>query len=430
MNPENATFYEFVGELPALGHLQLTKLAQSYEELQSADLSIFFPAETTPERTIVIETMTQGLGMAPLVKLGQPAGAFLEPERIQRRIVEPAIIREDDFLDQGLINQLRMPGTMNSAWTPEQLVARRLQRLVERQQRTLSLLQASVLRGGITWNDPRTNVSISVPTGIPLHNYFRYDGFNATLAAGAPIPNTPFSAAKALVPNKARPEAAFFTNPGTLEAGVPWTNPNADITRCLRLIKQYLMNTNKNVYTHIVMSRDLLTVIQENENIKANLGYVGIFQAPGAAGISSASANTARPMSVSIGVDGDITHLAGLEVVLVDALFRDPETNQIQKMWPSNEVALVAARHFQTPGETLGRTQYCVGESPDQSPGLWVRSGPEPTPPSPPGRSMQLGNSFLPYAMYPQWISLLTVAEEEDVASNLILRSDISYRTF
>lgn len=428
MDPENATLYEFAGELPALGHLQLTKLAQSYEQLQSADLSMFFPAETSGERTIVIETMIEGIGIAPIVKLGQPAGAFLEPERIQRRIVEPAIIREDDFLDQGLINQLRMPGTTNTAWTVEALVARRVQRLVARQQRTLSVLQAGVLQGGIQYSDPRTNVDISVPSGIPPHNYFKYDGFNATVANGAAITGTPYTAGKALAPTRTRPEALFFSNPSTSTVGVPWTHPNADITRSLRLIKQYLMNTNKNVYTHLVMSRDLLTIIQENENIKANLGYVGIFQ--GQSGIAAASANTARPMSVSIGVDGDITHLAGMEIVLVDALYRDPATNQIVKLWPSNLVSMVAMNHFQNTAETLGRTQYCVGESPTQQPGLWMRSSAEPPAPAPPGRSMQLGNSFLPYAMYPQWIASLTVCEETDVDSQLVLRSDFNYGTF
>jgi hypothetical protein len=51
-------------------------------------------------------------------------------------------------------------------------------------------------------------------------------------------------------------------------------------------------------------------------------------------------------------------------------------------------------------------------------------------PPAVPGRAMQMGDAFLPYAMYPQWISLLTVAEAEEIDENLILRSDLSYGTF
>lgn len=429
MNPDNATPYEFVGEMPALGHLQLTQLAQSYEQLDSADLAMFFPALNTPERTVVIETVTEGLGLAPIVRPGQPSGAFLEPERIQRRTVEPAVIREDDFVDQFFINQLRRIGTFNEAYSATEIIARRVQRLVNRQQRTLSLLQACVLRGGINYTDPRTNVSITVPTYIPQHNLFKYDGYDQVVAVNGTINANagPLTAYKALAPTKGRPEALYFQNPATNQVAVPWTHPNCDILRCLRYLKHYLYNTNKNHFEYLVMSRDLYTVLHENQFIKQHLGQVGI--ALGTNNISSA-AGLVRPGNLGVSSNGEITHLAGLQILLVDSLYRDPNTKEVKKMWPSNQVAIVASRHFKNSSETLGRTHYPVAESPTQSAGLWMRSNYEPSIPAPPGASMQLGNAFLPFAMYPQWISLVEVCDETAVDMNLVLRADAAYGTF
>jgi hypothetical protein len=429
MNPASSTPYEFVGELPALGSLQLTQLARSYEEVESTSLDPFFPAQSIDARTIVIETIKEGLGIAPLVQFGKPAGAFMDNERIERRIIEPAVTREDDFLDQGLINQLRKPGTFNEAWAPQQLMEHRVRKLVVRQKRTISLLQAYVLQGGIDHLEPRTNVRTVVSTQIPAHNFFRYDGFGATLAAAAPITGTPYTAAKALSNNKGRPEALMFVDTATNTAGVPWTHPYADILRCLRYLKQYAMNTNKNRYTDLVMSRDLYTVIQENHHIKASMGQVGIFM--NSVGLATGSANASTPPALyQFSSDGELKAMAGLNIILVDTMFRDPEDDEVKKMWPSNLVAIVARNHYSDRQQTLGYTQYCVGEAPDGKPGMWMRSGPDQMPPAPPGRTMQIGNAFLPYAMYPQWIMLLTVAEEEDVDANVYLRADLSYGTF
>ena len=420
--------YEYIGDIPALGSLQLTKLAQSYEQLESQGLEDLFPTQVNNERTIVVETVREGLGIMPIVEFGKPAGNFMEPERIERRYFQPAVVREDDFIDQGLINQLRMPGTMNEAWAPMQLVERRVQKLVSRHNRTVQYLQAQVLQGGINYTDPRTNVSINVSTQIPVHNFFRYDGWDTAVTSGAALGTSGYNAGKTLTANKGRKEALLFTSKdgtgGSGTAAVSWAHPRADIIRCLRLIKQYLMNTNKNLFTELVMSRDLYTVIQENEIILALMGGVGVV-----AGGSAVSGN-ATPPTIQFGPGGDITQIAGLKIRLIDTLFRNPVTNNIEKHWPSNLVALVAAKHMNNSSTTLGYTQKCVGEAPDGTPGLWMRTGPDQMPPAVPGRAMQMGDAFLPFAMYPQWISLLTVAETAEIESNLILRSDISYGTF
>ncbi len=427
-----STPYEYVGDVPALGGLQLTKLARSYEQIEDKGLGDMFPDETINERTVVIETVREGLGIMPIVRMGVPAGNFLEPERIQRRYFQPAFVREDDFLDQGFINQLRAVGTVNEQDPPMRIMQRRIRRLVARHNRTKMLLQAQVLQGGINYTDPRTGVGINVSTYIPTHNYFQYDGWNATLNSGstATVGQQAYTAAKALTNNKGRTEALFFTDTNPNFA-IPWTHPRANIPRCLRLLKQYLLNTNKNVYTELVMSRDLYTIIQENELIKAYSGTVGLVlpQYPTGAAGSAASAVRDNPQ-VQINAAGDITSIAGLNIRLLDTLYRDPVDNQIKKLWPANLVAVVATHHYQDTSVSLGFTQQCVGEAPDGSPGMWMRVGPDQMPPAAPGRTVQLGNAFLPFATYPQWICLMTVADLADISTNLILQSDLDYGTF
>lgn len=427
-----STPYEYVGDVPALGSLQLTRLAKSYEQIDSQGLEDLFPTTQSEERTVVIETVKEGLGIMPIVAMGIPAGNFLEPERIERRYVQPAFVREDDFVDQALINQLRKVGTMNEKDPPIQIIQRRVAKLVNRHNRTRNLLQAMVLQGGINYTDPRTRQSINVSTQIPTHNYLRYDGWDGSVAANAAIGSTGYTAAKALTNNKGRKEALLFAD-RSMRAAVPWSHPQADIPRCLRLLKQYCLNTNKIVLTDMVMSRDLYTVIQENELIQAMMGSVGVITTVGSNGIVNSanpiSANMTAP-TVRFDSAGDVSSVAGLNIRKIDTLYRDPVDNVIKKMWPSNLVAIIAKAHHQDASATLGQTMEPVGESPDGTPGMWMRTGPDQMPPAVPGRAMQMGNCFLPYATYPQWIMLLTVAESGDIDENLILRADLSYGTF
>lgn len=424
------TPYEYVGDIPALGSLSLTKLAKSYEELEQTSLAPFFPTETIEARTIRIETIKYGLGLMPIVQMGKPAGAFMEPDRIEVRSISPAYVREDDFLDQGLINQLRAPGTFNENYGAEKLIADRVRKLITRHNRTVEWFRVQAMLGAINYYERRTNYSINVSTQIPTHNFLRYDGWDDTLGANATatLGSVVYTANKALTNNKGRKEALLFTD-GNTRFGVSWAHPNADIVRSLKLIKQYLHNTNKNKFTDIIMSSDLYTLIQENSYIKQYLGSVGIFSVvPGQNAPVAGSSGT--PPFISFGPGGDITSIAGLNIILVDNMFRNPINDEIELMWPNHKVAIVARNHYQDRANTLGKTVYCVGESPDGRPGLWMRTGPDQTPPLTPGRTMQMGNAFLPYAVYPQWISLIDVCEPSEINNNLILSSDVGYGTY
>jgi hypothetical protein len=420
-----STPYQYVGDVTATGDLQLTLLARSFELMQPTNLDFLFPRQENPERLIVIERVINGIGIMPRVRFGVPnAGNYLTPSRIERRYVSPAAFRQDDFLDQALINQMRRVGSLNEAYTPAQIVADRVAQMVAEHQRTVAIYQAMVLLGGINYIDARTGEATTVSTQIPVHNFFRYNAWDAAVAANASVGGG-LTAATALV-NTGRRAALLFQNAAGDQVGVPWSRQDADVPRALRLLKQYLWNTNKNRFTDIVMSGDLYTMLLENEVIKAyatGLGILGQRQAE--VGLHGSP----NPFHVTW-ADGELRQIAGLNIVLVDSLYRDPETNTVKKVWPPHKVALVARAHFNDPNETLGRTQFCVGESPDGTPGMWMREGPDQQPPSPPGRTLQMGDAFLPFAKYPEWIALVDVAEPDDLETGLFLRADIGYGTF
>ena len=427
--------YQFIGEEYQLGSLQLTMLAQSFYQIARTPLGEFFPDRNIPERTIVVEQIIEGLGIMPIVRFGVPSGGFLEQNRIRAFTARPAVVREDDFIEQHLINQLRQPGTFNQAYRPEDIVQRRVQQLVHRHSRTKDLFITKAILGGINYTDPRTGVSINVSSNIPNHNLFRYDGFDSSVNKDAVISGTGFTAAKALQANKNRKEALMFKSTDQ-RAGVAWTDPKADIIYGLRLLKEYLRKTNKNTFTDIIMSTDLLTILMENEYIKAlsNVPGVLVYNAPtssvaGNANIVSSTAG-APATYITMGPGGEITSIAGLRITAVDGMYRDPVDNTIKTYWPAHKVALVARNAVDNPSATLGFTYHCSGESPDGNPGIFVRTSAMSEPPAPPGRVMQMGDAFLPVVIYPHWISILDVCDEGELSNKFIIQSNLSYGTF
>lgn len=424
--------YKFIGDIPSLGSLQLTMLARSFEQLEITPLSDLFPDVNIQERTIVVEQIIEGLGIMPIVKFGVPGGGYMEPNRIRSFVATPAVVREDDFIEQHLINQLRKPGTFNEAWNPSDLVKNRVQQLINRHARTKDLFRAKTLLGGIKYLDPRSKNSIDVSTNIPAHNFFSYDGFSTSVNSGTQISGTSYNAAKALINDKGRPEALMFTSTDG-RAGVSWTDPRADIIRCLRLIKQYLYKTNKNRFDTLIISSDLMTIIMENEYIKALMGVPGlvVLNQPTStvAGNANVATGNAPATFITMGVGGDITSIAGLKIRVMDGLYRDPVTGEIQTFWPSNKVAIVASGASSDPSARLGFTYHCSGEAPDGSPGVYMRSDVSVLP-APTGALMQMGDAFLPVVTYPHWISVLEVCEPEELTTKFILQANLNYGTF
>ncbi|MFB6282854.1 MAG: major capsid protein [Halobacteria archaeon] len=431
-----STPYEYVGEDLGLGSLELTMLAQSFAEVDFTELDMFFPAQNIQARTVTIETQKTSLGLMRMVDMGMPDYAGMPNDRIERRQVEPAVFRESDFFDQGFINQIRENPSSNQATPVEQIIQRRINRLVSKRNRTINYLQSQVLLGGINYEDPYTGAKADVPTQIPQNNYFHYKGFDSSVSAEAQVDAThDLRAYSDMVNDKGRKEALLFTSSDGY-AGVPWTHPRADILASLRWILNYLEETNKNRYTDIVMARSLLTVLMENQLIKAHSGqyaFSNFAVNPNNTQNTPVAGQNIMPPGASAGriemdSTGTLTSISGLNIVTMRNLFLDPQTNKHLHMWPINKVALVARDHQDNPGETLGQTVHPIAEGPNQEPGMWLYSSDvEYDPPNPPGRAVQMGDSFLPFATYPQWISVLTVCESDDVYAKQILRADSDF---
>ena len=363
----------------------------------------------------------------PIVRFGIPGGGFVEPDRIRRMTVTPAVVREEDFIEMALVNQLREPGTMNNQWNPNQIIQQRVQKLVNRHRRTVDLFRAKVLLGGISYTDPRTGVSIDVKTNIPPQNFFSYKGWSSTTSAGSVIQG--FTANSDLINDKGRTEAMFFRSTDE-RFGVPWTDPKADLAFCIRMIKQYLFNRNKNVFTEMILHTDLLAVLQENNLVKAYLGLPAPLNTTGTQAAYAPAYNQPPSSFLVLGPGGDIASIGGLRIRAVNGLYRNPVTNKIENWWPAHKVAIVAPTHMNDANARLGMTMHCVGESEDGQPGVYMRVSNNTQPPAPPGRVMQMGDAFIPFAIYPHWIALLDVCEPNELSTKLILQADLSYGTF
>jgi hypothetical protein len=434
----NVTPYEYIGDDPAFGSLQLTMLARSFEQLQLSDLDILFPTKMSPERSLVIEQRVEGHGIMPPVAPGIPNGQFVEPDRMRRFNVVPQVFREDDTIDRLTANQLRRPGTINEQLPLQELMSSRVQKLVSRHKRTRQIFQAKMLQGGWRYYDERTKVSIDVSSNIPQHNLFSYKGWNDTVTAGSMlnVMGRAYEAHENMAPTKGRPEASFFVSTDG-RIGVPWTYPQADIVRTLKQILNYLYLTNKNRFDTLVMNSQLLSVISSiNEYFKAFQGIPGMLvnnlptsTVAGNAAVGVSASGTG-PIPVSFGPGGDITAIAGLKIIALDGIWRNPANdNQLEVYWPSHKVALVASQSMSDPAAKLGHTYHCSGEAWDGKPGLWIETDMGLRLPSQ-GIHISAGDCFIPFPVYPHWIALLDVCDPAALYTSLPILPDLGYGTF
>lgn len=429
--------YGYIGEVPALGSQEMTMLARSFDEVAVTDLSDLFPYTEIEERTIVVEQVIDGLGIMPIVAFGRQSGGNVEPSRVRSFSFSPVVVRENDFIEQHLINQIRKVGTMNDRWNPADVVAERIRQLVARHTRVVTKIQCDMLTGGSDYIDPRTNQAINASSNIPLHNFFSYKGWNAVAAAGSLIPlgGYAFSTNSAFVNNKGRTEATHFTSTDG-RIGVPFTDPRADIFRCINLMKAFFLKANKNKATDLIIGTSLLTVIVAvNELLRTYQGDAGVLvlNQPSAtvAGNSSIApgSQTSNPLKITYTGDGQIATLCGLRVREMVGQYRNPVTNTIENYWPNNKIVILAAKAANGP-ETLGMTWHPTGESEDGAPGLYMRNSGPSRAPEAPGQVIQMGDAFLPVPIYPHWILVAEVCEENEVDDNFLLDSQLGFGTF
>lgn len=363
--PNNPTVTDFasVGDIPSLGTTALTELAQSFEQLPG-DVGQFFPDRTIEEAVIVIERTKDGVGIAPLVNMGQP-DAITDSGLVERKIVQPAHSRESDFVPQGVVNQLRQVGTANER-AGKELLAQRVQRMVNRSVHLWKVLQCQTLLGGVNYTDPRTGAGINVSSFIPAGN---------------------------------------LRDLATAGAGRTWDNLTTALPiHDLRAFKQHIYMVAKTKPTHILMRSSLKLLLEMNKDI--------IDRVEGSGARNAAGFVEYR--------DGELFKIAGMEVVVVDTLYDDPVTgNKGVHVWPINKVVVIAKQHQEQANELVGETVHCIGEDPMGRPGRWMRSSVDQAVPAPPGAGMQLGDSALPYLRYPDWVGILTVGNATTLANKV-----------
>lgn len=353
-----------VGDIASLGTTVLTKLAQTFEQFSGDPISRFFPSETTLNSSITIERVREGVGVAPLVTPGF-TDALTDNAQVERMNVFPAYVRESDNIPMNVINDLRKVGTLNEKEGKE-FIAKRLRRLTNRSNHLFTMLKAQVLLGGINYTDPRTKQSINVPSGIPASNLFD------VVAAGLP----------------------GFSN-----------QANSTPVELLKRFRRKIFNVAKVEPKYIIMTSDLQTILEGNAEVLRRQEVSFLSQT-----------------GFVTFTEGKLTHIAGMEILCFDHVYQDPASSAVSKLWPINKIVLASDAHPDFAGESLGKMMYCIGEDPAGRPGLWVRSGPDSTPPAAPSRSIQIGNSGLPYLIYPDWVGIMTV----DSVANLTALVDPS----
>jgi Phage major capsid protein E len=338
--------------------------------LDSDSLKPFFPEYTTNAFQVVIERYKGGVGLAPIVQPGLP-DRLVPFQTVERLEVSPILCRESKFVDQFTINNLRQVGTLNERAGVE-VLSKQVQHLVERRNTLWAVLRAQALLGGINYQDPLRGVSKLIPTGIPTTNLVDViSKYGATQGFSDIINSTPI--------------------------------------KLFSFQRQEHYKFGKAKPTHLVMNSDLRLILQYNAEVQQhanrdfhlNAGFVSL-------------------------KDGQLEAIAGMKIIECDTIYEDPaeplydqsgnaNPNRIKSVWPINKVAMVAMHGTNAPTATVGRTHYCIGESSDGRPGMYVRSGPPTTPPDPEGRYIQLGDSGLPFLVYPEWVRILNV----DTLANL-----------
>lgn len=353
MDPQVNAFAT-VGDILALGTTVMTDLAKYYEQFPvNPVIAQCFPVRTTNDQTIMIERVIEGVGIAPLVTPGL-TDVLTDNMSVDRMTAVPAFLRESDFITSNIVNNLRKVGTLNEREGKE-MIARRIQRMTNRMNLAWTVFQVQMLLGGINYTDPRTNVSLNLSANIPAGNLKAYNG----------------------------------TSPFTGWSSQANATPVTDLIN----FRQYIYNQSKVEPDTLVMTSDLRTILQNNAEILkrqevsflSQTGYVTI-------------------------KEGKLVQIAGMNIETFDVVYQDPSNPaQPAKVWPINKVAVFASRHPVDKEQSVGRLVKCVGEDPAGRPGLWVRSGPDTNPPAAPGRSVQMGDSGLPFLVYPNWVGILTV---------------------
>lgn len=219
----------------------------------------FLPGRTVPNHSVKIERIKNGAGMAPIVDPKKP-DTFADQRIVETQDSTPAFSRESDQIDQNTINNLRQPGTLNEKYG-KQLVADTVKRLVARSDLLFDFLRSQMLLGGINYTDPRTNQTLNVSAGIP---------------------------------------ATHMVNAATGWGNLANAKPIDDLEDWKALIR----NDGKVSPSHILMTSDTRSKLARNAQVIAR-------------------GESARDTGFVVFANGELTRIAGLEIVVQDTVYEE-----------------------------------------------------------------------------------------------------------
>lgn len=389
-------------------------------------LTELFPEQYIKQPIVAIEQRFETTGtMFTPVKFGQP-DQFLGMGNYttQRRYIQPVFLRGSQYISWGDANIRIKDGTLNDFEDPEQYVSEQIKKLVTAHNLTWDVYRGLTLLGGIQYTDPRSGQSVSVSSQIPAHNYWHFNNVNGY---------------------RGRNEANLFRSlidyntPQASTSGVPWTEPDAAIISCIQKFVYWFLTTNKTKVTAMYMHPDLKQIISENNEIKLKTGGIiprmgartgdrTIFTGGSGGGLNIESdlINQASLNSIGIGPEG-LMAIAGIPIKTIETHYRDPQDGVKRFLMPRNKVIFVSETDTQGNYEAPGRTQFCVSEEMGGEPGLWMREQRQTVIPAAPGITIQMGNSGLPYLLYPHRVAHMTVANIADINVRLGVVGDLGY---
>lgn len=427
-----ASANEYVQRHELLPEPILTEVAQKeMMTLPQTPLKELFPDESIDERVVVFQhDIDPVASIWPFVQPGRPDVIVNDQGGVTiSRIYNPFYIRRSFALSWEEVNHRIRPGSGNERWSPAEQIALRIRRELEGHEMTWNVYRALMLLGGIDRTDPLTGFPVQMSSFIQPHNVFTYnitEGFDG------------------------RNEANIFRTTmqsqvsGVVPGAVPWTDADAAIVDFFYRIKRWNRMQNKTELTDVYVSEEMFEVMCMNNEIRTLMGATlyrpgtvagdtTLDNASGGGGATVLPQNAfLSPRMTKIGIDtstGDLLSIAGINIKVVQTYYKDTD-GTIKFVWPKNKVVFVAGRNMQGQVEPIGRTQYCIGESSEQRPGLWTREDLSTRIPNAPGMAMQMGNAGAPYIKYPNRVLHVTACSVDDIDDKQLLIPDISYGLF
>lgn len=390
-----------------------TELAESYIPiLSNTPLTELFPIETIEAQTVVVrQTMEPNHTIFPIVLPCKP-DVLVGPNYGRERMfyVQPLFIRQSTSLCYGEINN-RVRNCNDPYPTGEQ-IQKMIATMVMEHNLTWDVFRARMLLGGIRYTDPRTGVFTDVASNIPAYNLFSY---NVTAGIGGRNESRVFRSF----------EDTNSINPTNV--GVSWADPYSDFVYTVHAIQNWFKTTHKSNLTAIYMSPEMRAVLSSNNITRWSMGQMIIYQNRVGLNIEDNVTNGQYSSMLQMGSDGMLSAIAGLQIKTVDTQYIDPVDGINKRVWPKNKVVFVSDQSPTGEKQAPGRTQFCIGESPDGKPGIWSRTNMETHIPAAPGMYLQMGNAGMPYLTYPYRVVHVNVASLEDINNRLSLQGDLNF---